>query len=293
MEDHSNNKKGSPVKFWQAMAIQAGVSIIGGLMGRAKRRKQQREAKAEYDKMRKAYEGLDTRNLYADVKNPYADMENVYEDLTVDQRAAQFQAQQGAQQRANIMQGLRGAAGTSGIAGLAQSLAGQAQMQTQQASASIAQQEAQNRKLRAAEASRLQLLEREGAQTAQTTRLAGEESSRGLKRQQLGTMFGMSQQRYAAANEAVQAANQQIASGIGQAAGAIGGAYMGGIGSTANTQNIITPPNPTTYTMDSNQIVNRPKTTGTTGDIYGQGITGGNYGLTQKPWWEYNSLDTE
>ena len=250
MEDHSNNKKGSPVKFWQAMAIQAGVSIIGGLMGRAKRRKQQREAKAEYDKMRKAYEGLDTRNLYADVKNPYADMENVYEDLTVDQRAAQFQAQQGAQQRANIMQGLRGAAGTSGIAGLAQSLAGQAQMQTQQASASIAQQEAQNRKLRAAEASRLQLLEREGAQAAQTTRLAGEEASRGLKRQQIGTMFGMSQQRYAAANEAVQAANQQIASGIGQAAGAIGGAYMGGIGSTANTQNIITPPNPTTYTMD-------------------------------------------
>jgi len=235
MEDHSNNTKGSPVKFWQAMAIQAGASIVGGLMGRAKRRKQQREAKIQYDKMKKSYEGLDTRNLYAGVKNPYADMENVYEDLTVDQQSAQFQAQQGAQQRANIMQGLRGAAGTSGIAGLAQSLAGQAQMQTQQASASIAQQEAQNRRLRASEASRLQLLEREGAQAAQTTRLAGEESSRGLKRQKVSTLFGMSQQRYAAANEAVQAANEQIATGIGQAAGAIGGAYMGGISPESTT----------------------------------------------------------
>ena len=58
-------------------------------------------------------------------KNPYADMENTMEDITVDMRAAEFQAQQGAQQRANIMQSLRSAAGGSGIAGLAQSLAKQ------------------------------------------------------------------------------------------------------------------------------------------------------------------------
>ena len=229
MEDHSINKKGSPVKFWQAMAIQAGVSIIGGLMGRAKRRKQQREAKAEYDKMRKAYEDLDTRNLYADVKNPYADMENVYEDLTVDQRAAQFQAQQGAQQRANIMQGLRGAAGTSGIAGLAQSLAGQAQMQTQQASASIAQQEAQNRKLRAAEASRLQLLEREGAQMAQTTRLAGEEAARGLEYQKTQSMMELRAGQLQSAVDAKLQAQQQMSSGISDIIGGV----TGGLGQFA------------------------------------------------------------
>ena len=235
MEDNSNNKKDSPVKFWTALAsnpalmgaaIQGAGSLLGGLMGRKKRRRRQRESKVEYDKMRKAYEGLDTSNIYADVQNQFTGMENVYEDLTVNQQAAQFQAQQGAQQRANIMQGLRGAAGTSGIAGLAQSLAGQAQIQTQQISASIAQQEAQNRRLRAGEASRLQLVEREGEQIAQTTRLAGEESSRALEWQKQGTLLGMEQQRYAAANQATQAASQSMWGGIGQIGGAIGSQGM-------------------------------------------------------------------
>ena len=58
-------------------------------------------------------------------KNPYADMENVMEDMTVDMRAADYQRQQGEQQRANIMQALQGAAGGSGIAGLAQAMANQ------------------------------------------------------------------------------------------------------------------------------------------------------------------------
>ena len=61
MEDYSNNKKDSPVKFWQTLvtnpalmgAAVSGVgSLLGGLMGRGRRRRQQREAKAEYDKMR-------------------------------------------------------------------------------------------------------------------------------------------------------------------------------------------------------------------------------------------------
>ena len=57
--------------------------------------------------------------------------------------------EQGAQQRANIMAGLQGAAGSSGIAGLAQSLAGQGAMQARQVSADIGQQEAQNAQLAA------------------------------------------------------------------------------------------------------------------------------------------------
>ena len=162
MEDYSNNKKDSPAKFLGTLlanpalagaAISGVGSLLGGLMGRKKRRAEQRAAKAEYDKMRKSYEGLDTSNIYADVKNPYAGLqsnfENVYEDLTVNQQQAQFQAQQGGQQRANIMQGLRGAAGSSGIAGLAQSLANQGQRQTQQISASIGQQEAANQRMSA------------------------------------------------------------------------------------------------------------------------------------------------
>ena len=96
--------------------------------------------------------------------NPFANMQNVYEDLTVNQQQAQFQAQQGAQQRANIMQGLRGAAGSSGIAGLAQVLANQGQLQTQRISASIGQQEAMNQRLAAKGAMAVQTAERQGKQ---------------------------------------------------------------------------------------------------------------------------------
>ena len=91
--------------------------------------------------MQNAYGGLQTdfsnlaagaKNVYAGAENKFAGLENMYEgmenrfeDMTVDMRAADFQAQQGQQQRANILQGLRGAAGSSGVAGLAQSLANQ------------------------------------------------------------------------------------------------------------------------------------------------------------------------
>ena len=75
--------------------------------------------------MDNAYAGLENQfagmdNAYAGLQNQYEGMENRFEDMTVDMRAADFQAQQGAQQRANIMQSLRGAAGSSGVAGLAQ-----------------------------------------------------------------------------------------------------------------------------------------------------------------------------
>ena len=80
-------------------------------------------------------------------ENPFAGMENVMEDLTVNQEAARFQAQQSAQQRANILEALRGSAGASGIAGLAQSLANQGALQAQQISASVGQQEAMNQRL--------------------------------------------------------------------------------------------------------------------------------------------------
>ena len=71
--------------------------------------------------------------------NPYAGMQNVFEDLTVNQQSARFQSERGAQQRANVMQQLRGAAGTSGIASLAQALANQGALQARQISADIGQ----------------------------------------------------------------------------------------------------------------------------------------------------------
>ena len=115
-------------------------------------------ARNVYAGARNTFAGME--NAYAGLENQYEGMENRFEDMTVDMRAADFQAQQGAQQRANIMQGLRGAAGTSGIAGLAQSLANQGAMQSQQIAAGIGQQERQNQMLAAQEGARIDQLQR-------------------------------------------------------------------------------------------------------------------------------------
>ena len=158
-------------------------------------RKQQRIAQADVSQSRAAYEDFEFRN-------PYADMENVYEDLTVNTQQAEFQAQQAAQQRANIMQRLQGAAGGSGIAALAQSMASQGQLQTQQISASIGQQEARNQELMARGAERVQRMGLEGEAAVQQA-----ESGR------ISTLLGMDYGALAAGNQAVQQgmANQQSA----------------------------------------------------------------------------------
>ena len=206
----------------------AGVAgIVGGLLGSGARRRRQQKAKKQYDKMMGEYRGLDTSNIYANVENQYSDMENVYEDMTVNQQQAQFEAQQGMQQRANIMQNLSGAAGSSGIAGLAQAMAAQGQLATQRASASIGQQESRIQQLQAGEASKLQRMERAGEAQAEAQRLAGATTSRNLEYQKTGTQLAMAQQRLASAEEAQARAKQNIMGGIAQ----IGGAFAGGVGS--------------------------------------------------------------
>ena len=120
------------------------------------------------------------------------------EDLTVNQQQAQFEAQQGQQQRANIMDQMRSAAGGSGIAALAQQMAQSGQLASQRASASIGQQEAANQRAAAQEASRLQGMERQG-----------EVISRNLQRDQTSTLLGMSQSEVAAERQKAALAEQQ------------------------------------------------------------------------------------
>ena len=150
-----------------------------------------------------------TRKQYEDFQftNPFEGMENRFEDMTVDMRAAEFQAQQGQQQRANIMQGLRGAAGSSGVAGLAQALANQGQMQTQAIAASIGQQEQLNQKLAMQEGSRLDQMEREGQASVQAAE-AGRQS----------TLLGMDYGALAGANQAYQGSLSNQMSGMGMKA---------------------------------------------------------------------------
>ena len=95
-----------------AAAIIAGGAVIGAGISYFGQRSMQRanarltreqlafqkEQQAKLDAQRAEYEAME-------FTNPYANMENPFEDLTVNQQQAQFQAQLGAQQRADILQG--------------------------------------------------------------------------------------------------------------------------------------------------------------------------------------------
>ena len=224
--------KRSPHKFIGAVAgVVGGVAnLIGGNKAAAAAEAQQKKARAEMRRQKSAYEALDTSNIYANVENQFTNMENVYEDMTINQQQAQFEAQQGAQQRADIMQDLRGAAGGSGIAALAQQMATQGQLATQRASASIGQQEAQAQKLKLGEAGRLQQLERTGEAQAEAQRLAGAESARGLEYEKRQGLMGLASGELQAANQAVAQAEAQQSAGI---SGIIGGG-LSGLGSLAS-----------------------------------------------------------
>ena len=230
-----------------ALAIGAGVSLLTTGIGAAitasqnkKNReaaeelantqlKEQQKQQALLQQQMKEYKDFKFENPYAQVTNPYANMENVYEDLTVNQQQAEFEKQMSQQQQANILQGLRGAAGGSGIAGLAQAMANQGQLQAQRASASIGTQESQLQQLRAGEASRLDQLERRGEQQALMTRLGGEAMLQEKEFGRVSTLLGMQQQTTAGAQSGYQQAiaNEQAVNMANQQA--MNQVIMGGV----------------------------------------------------------------
>ena len=186
-------------------AVGAGVSLYNASKNRKIAEGQasdadiaQQEQQVKLDKQKAEYKAMT-------FENPYANMENTYEDLTVNQQQAQFQAQQGNQQRSNIMQGLKGAAGGSGVAGLAQAMANQGQIQTQGISASIGLQESKNQKLAAGGAAQVQTAERQGEQFVMQS-----------EQNRQATLLGMQMGEASGANQANQQAqanqmNAQIA----------------------------------------------------------------------------------
>jgi len=194
-------------------AIGGLTSIASGIFGSGKRKREQRAANEQLSRRMTDYEMLDTSNVYSG-------MQNTMEDLTVNQQAADFQAQQQQQGLSNIMGSMQGAAGGSGIAALAQSLANQQNRNLQIASADIGRQEQANQMAERREAGRLDLYERKG-----------ELISRDAEQEKVETLLGMSQQRAAAANQARQQATSAIVGGVGKLAG-IGaqGSPFGGSG---------------------------------------------------------------
>ena len=151
-------------------------------------------------------------------KNPFENMENTFEDLTVNQQQAQFQAQQGNQQRSNIMQSMKGAAGSSGIAGLAQAMANQGQLQTQRISASIGMQESQNQIATARGATAIQNAERQGDQWVQQAEMDRQSTLLGM---QMGQTTGANlayQQAQANQMNAQIAQNKALTDGLSNVA---------------------------------------------------------------------------
>jgi len=210
--------KGAAGKALSGLApalLKTGLSSIGGiaqgLLGGGERRREQKAAEAEFNRMKGRYEALDT-------SNPYKNITNTFEDLTVNTQAAEFAQQQAEQSRANILGDLAASAGGGGIAALAQSLANQQTQAAQAAAASIGQQEQRN-----------QMLAAQGEAKMQQMKGKGEFLSQQMEMRKTGTLLGMSQQRLAAANEARQQAGGGLAGAIGQAVGGVGAlAAIGG-----------------------------------------------------------------
>jgi len=214
-----------------AMAIGGIAQMAMGYDWGGKRKKALAASRKKYEEQKDVFKNLDTNvdNAYENMTNQYEGMENTFEDLTVNQQQAKFERQSFQRSQANIMQNLRGAAGGSGIAGLAQAMSNQAATQAQRQAASIGQQEAKNKmlaaqqaakiqQLQAGEGSKIQQLQAAGAQKAQITSMQMEQSKQ-------GTLLGMDAQSVTGAQQAVQAGNQMMASGISDVIGGVGNMY--------------------------------------------------------------------
>ena len=203
----------------------AGATVVGGLAQAAagfdwggKRRKALEKSRRQYNIQKGIYQKQKITNPYENLQNRFTDLENTAEDLTVNQQQAQFQRQLVQQQQANIMQGLKGAAGGSGVAGLAQAMAIQGATQAQKASASIGLQEEQNRKLAMQQAAKNQQLEAQGASTLDVRIATGEQERQAAEMSRQATILGMDAQVVTGAKRAQVAGQQQVASGLTTAA---------------------------------------------------------------------------
>ena len=217
----AKNKK-SPFKFWlQAAALGIGLWQANKQDKRLRRDQKKEEARLakynkEFDQRLADYEKSEFQPLDADALK----QENIFEDLTVDTQAADYAREQFQQQQANIMQGMRGAAGSSGIAGLAQSLSMQAKDQAKQTQLTIGQQLQQNRRMQMQEQSRLNTQDRQ-------IQIANMEGARQFELDKMSTLMGVAGQRIAGTQGAIagnQVAKGQILGAVGDIAGSAIGA---------------------------------------------------------------------
>ena len=241
-------KKISPFKIDPVTAISLGSSVLG-LFGAGKARKDARrrdaEARERLAEAREAYNAMDFTNPYEGITNPYENitsqfvgMENVYEEPQVNTEAADFIREQSQQQQANILSNLKGVAGGSGVAGLAQSLSNIGTQQARQASINIAQQERQSEMARRGEARRIDSLQRQDAQRIDLLQRKGGFQADMLQRKgnmfvqqqeqnRLASLYGLSADTQTATSQALNTAQTQFSSALGN----LGGEIFGGVAS--------------------------------------------------------------
>lgn len=183
--------------------IGGAASIVGSMIGGKGRREEQRRANAEFAAQKQAFQDFT-------FTNPFAGLENVAEDLTINQDAAQFQAQQ---TDAALAQALQAATLTGGAPGGAQAIAQAALRSKAGISADIARQEQANMAARVNQAAKLQQLEAQGEEDLQSQNYL-----------QQGELLNMSSARKVAADQARATATKQLVGGVGMmASGAAGG----------------------------------------------------------------------
>lgn len=237
--------------------ISAATSIIGGLIGSGRAKRQAREARAA--QLRQARAIRDLKNSRANIIDPYAgvtdlselaqdlsgQMSNPYGNLGVATQAAEIQMEQTDMALANTLDTL---AATGASAGGATALAQAALASKKGVAANIEQQEAQNEKLRAQGEQQLQQMK-----LSEQQRLQGIAISEGQRVQQAEAagkqfMFQAQEQRInmdlnraaglqdrAMQQEAQANMNQASAisgaiSGVASIAGSLIGAYGGSSG---------------------------------------------------------------
>ena len=223
-------RKKSPAKFIGAVSLGLGVlkgatSIIGGIQEKKRLRTEDALAQKQYEKRVQGVKDLSITNPYKDLQTSFS---NTYEDMTVNQQQSQFQAQQGAQSRANMLENLQGSAGSSGIAGLAQAMSNQQQQQTQQISADIGKQESANQFYSARGADSAQQQEASAKQTVaygESARQSGEnERSMNLMEMESGRQSAQADFR-----SSMQQQKNAVMGGIGDIVSAgVGGFASGG-----------------------------------------------------------------
>lgn len=187
--------------------IGGATQIAGSLIGGGRRRREARAAAAEFEAQQQAFKDFQ-------FENQYAGLENVFEDATVNQQAAQFQAQQ---TDAALAQSLQAATVSGGAPGGAQAIAQAALQSKAGISADIARQEQANQARRMQQEARLQQMEAQGADVMQ---------QRQYGRQQ--QLLNLAAARRNAADQARAQATASLVGGIGSLVGGVGAGLESG-----------------------------------------------------------------